>query len=293
MKTTPIILASIALAGSLATAPASASTSASGAAVQAAALGAASSSVGTHYGRYGYRGYRGGYGFRGYFGYRSYYRPYGYGYGFGYYPRYRAYRYGYYPYGFPAYGYPSQGYKGQQQFGSIDLKVKPSKTEVYVDGRYVGVAGQFDGFPSYLWLDEGVHQVVFYKNGFETVQREISVQPGHRVDLRVRMVEGKATPPDVLVPAADDESEAPAVAEVPDGEPGRLTVTVAPDDAVVYVDGHFFGVASELASVRSGLLIDAGEHTIEIVRPGYRTVERTVRIEPGKTATLDATLRPR
>jgi hypothetical protein len=266
---------------------ANASTVATGTNVAVATTATASAMIGGSFhgsigfgGRYGYRhhgyyGYRSHYGYRGSYGYyRPYYRHYGYGYG----PS----RYGYGGY------WRGEG-RGGEALGAIDLNVKPSKAEVFLDGKYIGVADQYDGFPSYLWLEEGVYTLTLYKDGYQTVSREIAIQPDLSIDLRERLVKGESTRPEQPAPPAEKVVAPTATG----GDPGRLTISVAPDDAVIYLDGHFYGVASELAHVRSGLPIEAGEHTIEIVRPGYRTVERVIEIGAGESVSMEETLRPR
>ncbi len=123
-----------------------------------------------HYG-YGHRygGHRyGGHGYGGY-GYG------GYGYG----------GYGYGGYGYPGYGYAPTPLEEVAKvarlagLGALDLKnVKPKKTAVYLNGQYIGVTGDFDGYPSYLWLKKGTHQLVFYKDGYRTLAREYTIHPG-------------------------------------------------------------------------------------------------------------------
>ncbi|HSB60732.1 MAG TPA: hypothetical protein VLI67_03365, partial [Vicinamibacteria bacterium] len=53
-------------------------------------------------------------------------------------------------------------------FGAVDLDVKPGQAEVWVDGRYVGEARDLDGYPSYLWLEQGAHKLAIYKGGYLT-----------------------------------------------------------------------------------------------------------------------------
>jgi hypothetical protein len=73
-------------------------------------------------------------------------------------------------------------------------------------------------------------------------------------------------------------------------EPGRLQLDIEPGDASVYLDGRFLGTGSDLGKLRAGLLVDAGEHTLEIVRPGYRAEQRTVRVESGEQSAIDVAL---
>ncbi len=233
---------------------------------------------------------RGGYHRGGHYGY-----PYGYGhryFGFGYqwpYSRfYWDYHRPYYPWGLVWYpAYPSD-----TRVGALDLSVKPKKTEVYVDGEYVGTAGKFDGYPGYLWLTEGSHQLVFHREGWQTVARKVSVRSGPVRRLKLALAEGPTTPPEELfeaAPRAAAASErprpsraAPPVAptgERPEreaamdvrGEPGRFRLEVTPLDASVYLDGRFLGSAEELARLHAGMLIEPGEHFLDVQRPGYRS----------------------
>ena len=47
-----------------------------------------------------------------------------------------------------------------------------------------------------------------------------------------------------------------------------------PADASIYLDGRFLGTGEELARLHSSLLVDAGSHRLQVVRPGYESVEK-------------------
>ncbi len=141
-----------------------------------------------YYGHYSHYGY-GHYGHRGY-GYGSYGHHYGYG-----------------PYS--SYYCPTGGLDlnvaRQAGLGALDLRVRPKRrVQVYLDGQYLGVAGNFDGYPSYLWLKEGTHQLVFYKDGYLTLAREYTIRPGVVTDVRLRMQPGRSVPPEEF--ASHDEA---------------------------------------------------------------------------------------
>jgi hypothetical protein len=185
--------------------------------------------------------------------------------------------------------------------GALDLNVRPGNAEVFVDGVYYGTAGAFDGFPRYLWLEPGEHRLVFHLPGYRTIAREFTVASGQVVRVRTRLEKGETVPPETLFEKptvraearrqADRErramwSEAPPEQEAPGlespttgidlrSDPPRLLLDVRPEDAAVYLDGRFLGTGRELARLHSGLLIDAGSHVLEIVRPGFesRSVE--------------------
>jgi hypothetical protein len=103
-------------------------------------------------------------------------------------------------------------------FGGVDLDVKPNRADVWVDGKYVGEARDFDGYPSYLWLKEGVHRLQIQKGGYKVFDEEIEMQPGLKKNLKVRLEPGESEPPaakgdakamkDAPKDAAKDESKA-------------------------------------------------------------------------------------
>lgn len=64
----------------------------------------------------------------------------------------------------------------------------------------------------------------------------------------------------------------------PDETPSRLHFDVSPEDAVVYVDDGFAGIAGDLNDLGDeGYEVPPGPHVVTIVRPGFQ--EEVVRIE--------------
>ena len=53
---------------------------------------------------------------------------------------------------------------------------------------------------------------------------------------------------------------------------GEVLLDIEPADASVYVDGEFYGKASQVTRLE----LSAGPHRIEVVRPGYRTEETEI-----------------
>lgn len=140
------------------------------------------------------------------------------GYG-GYYPG-----YGYYPYGSfwwnVFYGYPYYGYDWQYprygtrdyerdgDFGAIDLDVSPSRTQVFLDGQYIGTVDDFDGWPRYLWLEKGTYDLVLYLDGYKTDARQISVYPGLVIGIDDHMERGESIRPEDLATKTHDRRDA-------------------------------------------------------------------------------------
>jgi hypothetical protein len=246
----------------------------------------------------------------------------GYGYGYGYYPYdrfYGGFYYGYSPYyysgyyGYSPYYYGSRGGYGYgYRTGSLRLLVEPREVRVYVDGYYAGIVDDFDGIFQRLNLSPGRHEITFKLEGFRSYRVRVYVPLDQTVKIHHRMVSGAGTEVDettVGVPM-DDERYADRDDERYDrrdegryedrarrdrdesygagdrGDMGSLRLDVQPADASVYVDGDFKGTGRQIRA----LSLPAGRHRVEIVRPGFRTVEREVEVRPGQTTDLDVDL---
>lgn len=248
-----------------------------------------------------------------------------------------AWRYGWGAWGWSGYG-PYGGYYGpygpygptwsarrdNERMGALDLDLKPGDTEIWLDGQLIGIADRFDGWPGYLWLEEGDYHVVFYREGYRTIAREYRIHPGLVIDVVDRLDRGESVPPEQLVPpqptprrdarirrneelrrataGADDEASEGADwrdrAPAGDGRQddvgvGTLRLLVRPGDASVYLDGRFLGTGDEVGRLRRGLAVTAGEHLLEIVRPGHAPVARQVAVGDGEDLELEIELEPR
>ncbi len=180
--------------------------------------------------------------------------------------------------------------------GALDLDVKPDSAEVYVDGVYVGEADQFDGHPTHLWLDEGTYELAFYREGYETIFRRYTIYPGVTIKVDDRMRPGEAIPP--AVPPGLDSGRETIVAPPRAGtrppattDGGRIVIVASPGDAAVYLDGHFVGTAAEIAGLGSGLIVEPGDHVVEIIRPGYESQQVPVSVARGERIDLQLDLR--
>lgn len=141
---------------------------------------------------HGGRGHGGGYhrgGGRYYYpGYR--YRPWGWGWGgwggwgwgWGGYWGYSPAWYGGYGYGAPyaPYGYVTYA---PGEWAVVDTDVSPDEAQVFLDGRFVGTADDFDGFPDYLYLKPGKYTLEFRLEGFETQSIDVDVRAGVKIDV--------------------------------------------------------------------------------------------------------------
>jgi hypothetical protein len=89
----------------------------------------------------------------------------------------------------PSYGYygPSSVYGPSSQWGVIDTDISPEEARVYLDGRYIGTADDFDGYPDYLYLRPGHYRIEFRLEGYETLVRDVNSRPGMYVDYKDKL----------------------------------------------------------------------------------------------------------
>ena len=97
--------------------------------------------------------------------------------------RYRTHRSAYYR---PAYHYASyRPVYRYARYGSAWIKtdVEPDEARVYVDGRLVGTADDFDGFPRMLRVSAGTHRLTFRLSGYAPYTVVVRAVPGRVVDI--------------------------------------------------------------------------------------------------------------
>jgi len=274
---------------------------------------------------YGYRPYYYGYGpYWGNYGYDYYPYSYGgyYGYGYGYAPG--------YGYSSGGYGYSSGGYGYSEDSGAVRTFVEPSETKIFLDGRYAGTADDFDSMFQRLYAAPGAHELMLKLEGYKTHRVKLYLSPGATLKLHHDMVKGSGEdakidtlgnpederfgkrdrrwdddPYDDEVrgqdrrPENDNDSDQevrqdpPRVEDQPRAgfsvgrdDAGTVRLAIQPGDASVYVDGQFRGAAERVRS----LGLSAGKHRIEVVRPGFRTIEREVDVRDGEETTLEVEL---
>jgi hypothetical protein len=173
--------------------------------------------------------------------------------------------------------------------------VDPSEARVYVDGYYAGTVDDFDGLFQRLSVAPGRHELALKLQGYKTHRVKVYVTPDTTTKLHYDLEKGQGETFEDLAKDAP-EGEWPREREPADrwsetedrpsrNEPalaGTVRLSVQPDDASVYVDGAFRGSAREASELR----LAPGRHRVEIVRPGYRTVEREVDVVPRETTEL-------
>lgn len=192
------------------------------------------------------------------------------------------------------------------QPGEARLQVSPKDTEVYLDGRLVGVVDDFDGFTQRLRVPPGEYVLTLYRDGTRPWQRPVLLAQGSTLKIQHTMEplpDGEPMPtrpvpaPDTQLPPQPAQAghgrSAASGAEGAGAVPaagGALSVRVQPDAAEVLIDGETWGAAA--SGTRLVVTVAAGRHRVEVRMPGYETFETDVEVAPGATVPLNVSLRP-
>jgi outer membrane protein OmpA-like peptidoglycan-associated protein len=107
-----------------------------------------------------------------------------------------------YPYPYPYYDpyYYPPDYYAPPDYGELRTEVEPNKAEVWVDGKFFGLAKNFDGPINHLKLPVGMHKVQFKAPDYKTISVNVYIAPGGLADIEYNLVPLPSGPPPSLPP---------------------------------------------------------------------------------------------
>ncbi len=79
-------------------------------------------------------------------------------------------------------GRPASG-----DWGAVKTDVSPEEARIMLDGRYIGTADDFDGYPDMLYLKPGTYHLEFQLEGFEPQSVEIEARAGVRAEINNKL----------------------------------------------------------------------------------------------------------
>jgi PEGA domain len=114
--------------------------------------------------------------------------------------------------------------------------------------------------------------------------KDISIPKGHEVTVYTNTDYDvtKATVPTANAPAASSASSMASAPTVADAS--QISIKSTPDGADITVDGRYVG------STPSVIRLAAGDHEMEIAKPGFKAWKRKMNLTTGGQVTVDATL---
>ena len=162
-----------------------------------------------------------------------------------------------YTYGHGRYGYPRYGY-GRGYY------------------PYYGYRPYYAGYPYYGYGYAPYYGGAYYSPYGFGVGVSFGIPGGYVSAGYTSPAPYYATGPAVVVGNSVAVSRATA-AEPSEAEIAEVQLAIAPEDAVVYVDGEFAGTARQAATLR----LAPGRHHVEVTRPGFRVESREMDVAPG------------
>jgi TonB family protein len=152
---------------------------------------------------------------------------------------------------------------------AIRVALSPEQARIWIDGRYIGIADDWDGRNGgllYEFSTRGAHHLHAELPGYRAFGAEIDVTAGAEED------------------SVDIEEELDRVTRVPFAHLARpvestargLVILADPPDAVVAVNGRILGAASDFSPARPIVLPGPAVHEITLSAPGR--IPKTVRV---------------
>lgn len=129
----------------------------------------------------------------------------------------------------------------QENQGHIRTKVSPGRAGVFVDGKYMGPAGNYKRSRKYA-VSAGRHEVKLVEPRYKEKVVTVNVEAGRTTVIKERL-------------------ESIELAKPPFG---RLKVEKASKYDAVYVNGAYYGHADEFNGMNQGQLLVPGEYTIRV-----------------------------
>ncbi|PLV56945.1 PEGA domain-containing protein [Thermotoga sp. SG1] len=124
---------------------------------------------------------------------------------------------------------------------TLRLRTDPAGVDVYVDGRYAGTTSE-SGLT--IVLDPGTYSIRLEKEGYETDSFTVNLKSGEEKEVFRRLEERVVF--------------------------SEVRIETQPSKATVYLNGYYHGETPVT------IYVQTGTYEITIVKPGYRTIVRTV-----------------
>ena len=72
------------------------------------------------------------------------------------------------------------------RYGSIDFNIRPQTSRIFINGRLLGIADDFNGYPQTTRLPAGTYAVRVVSPEGRVDERRIYVAAGHELNFNLR-----------------------------------------------------------------------------------------------------------
>jgi PEGA domain len=142
----------------------------------------------------------------------------------------------------------------------LKTSIDPGRAGVFVDGKYVGPAGNF-GIARKYPLPPGSHQLKFVDPRYEEFSTTVDVKEGKTTKVEQKL------------------KELPK----PKGPFGGLRTVVPEKYAPVYINDHYYGHAGEFNNPTQKLMLPVGDYDVRVEPSSGSPKTQRIKIEADKT----------
>jgi hypothetical protein len=180
----------------------------------------------------------------------------------------------------------------------VIMRITPDDADVLLNGRFIGAAYEYASAGIALRLASRENELVFRKKGYREKIVDLRAYPNTRITLNYELLpqaiqarEEPAAPAVAEEPADEAQSEPvkPLPVEQPDQPAERfqtqVALTVTPEEAAVYIDTRFWGLAPA-AGKAMFLRLPPGKYVIVAFKPGFRAFSQEVIVPKQETFSL-------
>lgn len=187
----------------------------------------------------------------------------------------------------------------------VVMRVSPDDANVLLNGRFIGAAYEFASPNSALRLASRENELVFKKKGFREEVVDLRGYSSRNITLKVELASesapaaaasGTAKPPSTgeqqayeaqSEPLPPQPAEKPAAAE--ERSLTQVTLTVTPEEAVLYIDNRFWGLAPADGKI-ANLRLKPGKYVFTVFKPGFRIYNKEIIVPKQEKFDLAITL---
>ncbi|HOW44697.1 MAG TPA: PEGA domain-containing protein [Candidatus Aminicenantes bacterium] len=188
----------------------------------------------------------------------------------------------------------------------VVMRVTPDDADVLLNGRFIGAAYEYADSRAALRLASRANELAFRRKGFSEKVVDLRDYPSRRITLRVELAPAAGASPSAAAapgtpPAAAGqdqayEAESEPLPPLPPPRPAgeerflvEVALTVIPEEAAVYIDGRFWGVAPAAGRFMV-LRLPPGKYALAAFKPGYAPCVREVTVPKQEKAELKIAL---
>jgi hypothetical protein len=94
-------------------------------------------------------------------------------------------------------------------WSQVKIAVNPSRAAVFLDGRFVGHVGEFEGAGHALLVAPGDHKIKIALPGFKSFETEINPAPKQKVEVKTNLLKSSAPIEDLSLQGGDENQPPP------------------------------------------------------------------------------------